>query len=81
MDEDCLVLNVYSPLNVSLTANASTPSQRLPVLVYIHGGSFSHGRSTSSGLDGSELATVANMVVVTINYRLGNTICSSFRIL
>lgn len=71
MDEDCLVLNVYSPLNVSLTVNATTPSQRLPVLVYIHGGSFTHGQSTSSSLEGSELAAVTNMVVVTINYRLG----------
>lgn len=71
MDEDCLVLNVYSPLNVSLSVNALTPPERLPVMVYIHGGSFTHGRSTSPGLEGSDLAAVTNMVVVTINYRLG----------
>lgn len=72
MDEDCLVLNVYSPLSVNLTSDSSeNPSQQLPVLVYIHGGAFVYGRGTSSALDGSELAAVTNMVVVTINYRLG----------
>lgn len=62
---------MFSPLNVNLTGTAPNPSQRLPVFVYIHGGAFTGGRGTSSGYEGNELASVTNMVVVAINYRLG----------
>lgn len=41
-DEDCLFLDVYRPNGAS-----GDISQRLPVLVFIHGGSFSVGSSTS----------------------------------
>ncbi len=57
--EDCLYLNVWSPPNAS----------RLPVMFWIHGGgnSIGHGGSYS----GAALAAKRNVVVITINYRLG----------
>ncbi|WP_164473536.1 carboxylesterase/lipase family protein [Deinococcus psychrotolerans] len=60
--EDCLSLNVYTP-------NGAAPDSKLPVMVWIHGGAFTAG--SSSGYDGSVLAEKNNIVVVTINYRLG----------
>ncbi|XP_035680999.1 uncharacterized protein LOC118418956 isoform X4 [Branchiostoma floridae] len=60
--EDCLFLNVYTP-NVSDTAN-------LPVMVWIHGGAWYFGSSSTYP---AEIPTsLNNVVMVTINYRLGN---------
>ena len=47
------------------------PSERLPVLLFIHGGSNISGYSADPIYDGARLAQHANAVVVTINYRLG----------
>ena len=60
--EDCLYLNIHAPKNSSLTSN-------LPVMVWIHGG----GNTTGSAnvYDFSKLASQHNLIVVTINYRLG----------
>ena len=66
-NEDCLFLNVYAP-KVSATAGAST-QDRLPVMFWIHGGGNTSG--TSSFYNGSRLADEHQVVVVTINYRLG----------
>lgn len=60
--EDCLYLNVYTPAK-------ARPDSRLPVMVWIHGGSFTIG--SGSAYDGSVLAAKYGLVVVTINYRLG----------
>jgi para-nitrobenzyl esterase len=60
--EDCLTLNVWRP---------STTEQRLPVIVFIHGGSGVVGYSGDPCYDGAHLAVGANVVVITINYRLG----------
>ena len=40
--EDCLNLNVYTPL-LSSEVNSN---QKLPVLIYIHGGSFAYGENS-----------------------------------
>lgn len=40
-----------------------------PVMVYIHGGSYVEG--TGNMIDGSILASYGNVIVITINYRLG----------
>jgi para-nitrobenzyl esterase len=58
--EDCLILNVYAPLNVG---NA-------PVMVFIHGGAFIQGASTLPIYDGRALAK-RGVVVVSLNYRVG----------
>ncbi|MEV5651194.1 carboxylesterase family protein [Nocardia sp. NPDC052254] len=60
-DEDCLFLNVWTP--------ARSAAKRRPVLVWIHGGAFQVGSGDS--YDPSRLVTAGDMVVVTINYRLG----------
>ena len=64
LSEQCLNLNVWTP--------ASATGAALPVLVYIHGGGFIVGRSGCAALDGARLASAAEAVVVTINYRLGS---------
>lgn len=60
--EDCLYLNVYAP-------NGATPQSKLPVMVWIHGGAYTAG--SASAYDGRVLAQKNNIVVVTLNYRLG----------
>jgi para-nitrobenzyl esterase len=60
--EDCLVLNVWRPADMSADA--------LPVMVWIPGGWYVNGGSSTPLSDGSALAR-QGMVVVTINYRLG----------
>jgi para-nitrobenzyl esterase len=66
-DEDCLYLNVYAPR----FAPESVPQggARLPVMVWIHGGGNTIG--LSDFYDGGNLAASQNVVVVTLNYRLG----------
>ncbi len=61
-DEDCLHLNVFTP--------ACDDAAR-PVMVWIHGGSFVGGSGSTPWYDGTTLATRGDVVVVTINYRLG----------
>ncbi|KAK7178437.1 para-nitrobenzyl esterase (carboxylesterase) [Paraphaeosphaeria sporulosa] len=61
--EDCLYLNIFTPAT-------STSQDKLPVLFWIHGGSFSLGSGRLPEYDGSELAANQDVVVVTINYRL-----------
>lgn len=62
--EDCLYLNVFAPKN-----NGGRPARGLPVMFWIYGGGFTGGESDD--YDGSKLATQGNVVVVTINYRVG----------
>jgi para-nitrobenzyl esterase len=59
--EDCLYLNVYEPADVK-------QGDRLPVMVWIHGGAFLFG--AGSLYDGSQFAR-RGVIVVTVNYRLG----------
>jgi para-nitrobenzyl esterase len=58
--EDCLNLNVWTP---------GTDSTGLPVLVWIHGGSFTNGSGSVGEYDGTAFAR-DGVVCVTINYRL-----------
>jgi para-nitrobenzyl esterase len=60
--EDCLHLNVFAPLS------AATP---LPVVVWIFGGGYINGDAADPLFDGTHLAGAEQLVVVTINYRLG----------
>ncbi|XP_049842019.1 esterase FE4-like [Schistocerca gregaria] len=61
-EEDCLYLNIYSP---ELPLGNSTLK---PVMVYIHGGCFTSGSGSAYGPD---YFVESEVVVVTINYRLG----------
>jgi para-nitrobenzyl esterase len=62
MDEDCLYLNVYTP---------AADDGRRPVMVWIHGGGFVIGSGSQPIYDGVPLARRGDVVVVTLNYRLG----------
>jgi len=62
--EDCLFLNIWTP-----KLNNSYPHS-LPVLLFIHGGSFKTGSGSSSLITGSTFLRNKNIVYVTINYRL-----------
>ncbi|XP_012688033.2 carboxylesterase 5A-like [Clupea harengus] len=62
VSEDCLYLNVYTPAK-------STDDEKLPVMVWIHGGAYLFG--AASQYDGSVLAAYENLVVVIVQYRLG----------
>ncbi|XP_049961567.1 juvenile hormone esterase-like isoform X1 [Schistocerca serialis cubense] len=64
--EDCLYLNVYTPRLPS----SEQVQPLLPVLVYIHGGGWFSG-SSSPQLVGPQLLMDRDIVVVTLNYRLG----------
>ncbi|HEV2783772.1 MAG TPA: carboxylesterase family protein, partial [Actinophytocola sp.] len=59
-NEDCLYLNVTTPRRAG---------HRLPVMVWIHGGSYTTG--SGAIYDARKLAVEGGVVVVTINYRLG----------
>ncbi|MDL9979617.1 carboxylesterase/lipase family protein [Microbacterium sp. ASV49] len=63
MNEDCLSLNVWAP---------DTPAESpLPVMVWLHGGAYTFGSSSQPLFDATSLVTRGDVVVVTINYRLG----------
>jgi para-nitrobenzyl esterase len=60
--EECLFLNVFVPAT-------APPSSKLPVFFWIHGGALVSG--TGAQYDPSQMALSNNIIVVTINYRLG----------
>ena len=62
LSEDCLTLNIWTP--------ARSAAARLPVMVWIHGGGFQAGAGAEPRHDGEAFAR-KNVVLVTINYRLG----------
>ena len=59
--EDCLYLNVFTP----------GATGRRPVLVWIHGGGNVAGAGSQRLYDGGELVRRGDVVIVTLNYRLG----------
>lgn len=61
LSEDCLYLNVFTP--------AESSAERLPVLFWIYGGSFSDGNGGEAEYDGEAL-NACGAILVTINYRL-----------
>ncbi|KAI3354402.1 hypothetical protein L3Q82_018921, partial [Scortum barcoo] len=68
LSEDCLYLNVWSP-----HVNKTQPqkSALAPVLVWIYGGAFTGGTSSLDVYDGRFLSKSENVVVVSMNYRVG----------
>tara|TARA_B100000959_G_C14945195_1_gene609550 strand:+ start:8 stop:1303 length:1296 start_codon:yes stop_codon:yes gene_type:complete len=61
MSEDCLYLNVWT--------NASTAEANLPVMVWIHGGGWTSGASSSGTYDGEAFAA-NDVILVSVNYRM-----------
>nr|XP_046242074.1 bile salt-activated lipase-like [Scatophagus argus] len=68
--EDCLYLNIFVPQGRQLSTN-------LPVMVYLFGGAFLLGASNDVAVlgdslyDGKEMADRGDVIVVTVNYRVG----------
>ena len=60
--EDCLFLNVWSP---------SCDSKVRPVMVWIHGGAYVTGSGSNPWYHGEAFATNGDVVIVTMNYRIG----------
>jgi carboxylesterase type B len=61
--EDCLFLNLWTPTESSV--------KMLPVLVFFYGGSFVSGAGSVPIYNGARLAARGDVIVVTLNYRLG----------
>jgi len=62
LSEDCLYINVWTP--------AHAPGDKLPVLVFVHGGGFVQGSGSVDIYNGEGLAS-KGIIVVTLNYRVG----------
>jgi para-nitrobenzyl esterase len=60
--EDCLHVNVFTP---------RADGARRPVMVFVHGGGYTHGSGSFFVYAGHRLARRGDVVVVTFNYRLG----------
>ncbi|XP_046807819.1 uncharacterized protein LOC111681718 isoform X1 [Lucilia cuprina] len=73
--EDCLYLNIYVPYehrrHRRFTTNSGelNDTPKLPIILFIHGESYEW--NSGNPYDGSELAAHGNVIVVTINFRLG----------
>lgn len=75
LSEDCLYLNVFSPAAALTPSGSATPL--LPVVVWLHGGGYTHGGGNESRLNGTWNAArsipgadPAGRIMVTLNYRL-----------
>jgi len=62
MSEDCLAVNVWTP---------GVDNKTRPVMVWIHGGGFVEGSARNTWYDGARLAGRGDVVVVTMQYRIG----------
>lgn len=65
--EDCLTVDVASPAGAAQDTAAGRPGRA--VLVWVHGGAFRTG--SGAEYDGAPLARLGDVLVVTVNYRLG----------
>ena len=62
VNEDCLYLNVFTP---------RADNAERPVMIWIFGGGFVNGQGADPLFDGTHLAMLGDVVVVSLNYRLG----------
>jgi para-nitrobenzyl esterase len=62
MDENCLTLNIWTP--------AGEKERKLPVMVWLYGGSYVSGSASDPRCDGESFAR-KGVVFVTVNYRIG----------
>ena len=58
--EDCLTINIWK----------KSDKKNLPVMVFIHGGSFMHGGTFDPLYNGNNIAVAHDVIVVSFNYRL-----------
>ncbi|CAC5415633.1 Putative inactive carboxylesterase 4,Juvenile hormone esterase [Mytilus coruscus] len=62
VSEDCLFLNIYTP-------ESSITSVKKSVMIWIHGGGYNFGQGM--GYPGEYMSVLGDVIIVTINYRLG----------
>ena len=67
--EDCLNLNIWTPY---LPPSSPSKKKLKPVMFFIYGGSFITGSANNYNIDGTNLASRGDVVVVALNYRVGN---------
>ncbi|KAJ9133725.1 Alpha/beta-hydrolase [Pleurostoma richardsiae] len=68
--EDCLFLNIWTP---HLPRMVDTDKKELkPVMVYFYGGGYTSGSGKNANTDGTNLASRGDVVVVSVNYRVGS---------
>ncbi|MBF4571713.1 carboxylesterase/lipase family protein [Herbiconiux sp. VKM Ac-1786] len=76
LSEDCLTVNVWAPAGAAAPAGApggagASGAAGRPVMVWIHGGGYFAGSTAQRFYDATTLAAEGDVVVVTVNYRLG----------
>lgn len=68
--EDCLFMNIWTP---SLPSPGTSGNNGLkPVMLYLYGGGFTSGSGKNPNTDGTNLASRGDVVVISINYRVGS---------
>jgi carboxylesterase type B len=75
MSEDCLYLNIFTPLS-----NGSLSLSLLPVMIFIHDGHFQFGDASQSVYEAEHLVNTTNVIVALIQYRLGKYRLSSLSV-
>ncbi|KAK4169846.1 Neuroligin-4, X-linked [Cladorrhinum sp. PSN259] len=68
--EDCLFANVWTPY-LPRMGNQDKTEQLKPVMLYLYGGGLTSGSGKNPNTDGTNLASRGDVVVVSINYRVG----------
>ena len=68
--EDCLTLNIWAP-GVSPAGAPAADCKKRAVLFFVHGGYFTDGSGSDGEYDGANLVQAGDILLVTINYRLG----------
>ncbi|CAF4623735.1 unnamed protein product, partial [Rotaria sp. Silwood2] len=63
MSEDCLYMNIFTPLN--------SVSSNLPVMIFIHGGNFQYSSASIAPYNADRFVNTTNVISVFIQYRLG----------
>ncbi|KAK5654525.1 hypothetical protein OQA88_7154 [Cercophora sp. LCS_1] len=71
--EDCLFANIWTPYLPSFGDGKAKVRKNLkPVMLYLYGGGFTSGSGKNGNTDGTNLASRGDVVVVSVNYRVGN---------
>lgn len=68
--EDCLFANVWTPY-LPRMGNLDKKEQLKPVMLYLYGGGLTSGSGKNPNTDGTNLASRGDVVVVSVNYRVG----------
>ncbi|KAK4663399.1 hypothetical protein QC763_000110 [Podospora pseudopauciseta] len=69
--EDCLFANVWTPY-LPRMAGQDAKKQLKPVMLYLYGGGLTSGSGKNPNTDGTNLASRGDVVVVSVNYRVGS---------